>query len=426
MAWLMKWIITLLLLPIMAVAQVILSEVMFDPDTLESHNEFLELYNSGSEPANLAGWTVGDTSDSDLLLETGKGYELLPGRFAVILDQSYFGNSTIYDSLIPDSALVLSIDDGSFGNYGWSNTNPEDVIVINSAGDTVQRYLYSLPNDPGYSDEKIKLNPDNGVQNWGNSLQFRGTPGYFNTISKHQRDISLDSLWLDPVFPAAQIPFQLIALVKNIGSENIDQFLAKVFRDANENGLPEDDEVLDSLQITNNLAAEDTLHLYFTIPGVETGKHLFGIFLDLTGDQNQTNNLALINVQVENEGKPLVINEIMFSPRPGSAEWVEFYNISNSPISLLDWFFADSRDTVRIREPAGSIVPGGYYIIAGDSSFLQETNLNPAQVSIISNLPTLNNDEDDLKLLNPSGRLIDRVLYASEWMRRDTDPGISL
>ncbi|MFQ5583925.1 MAG: lamin tail domain-containing protein, partial [Calditrichia bacterium] len=232
----MRLILSILLLLLFQVcsAQIILTEVMFDADTLENYNEFIEIYNNGTVHIDLNGWLVGDSAEQDLLLDAGNGLLLQPQQYGLILDPGYFENSTIYDGLIPPGALVLTIEDASFGSFGLSNSNAEPVILINSTGDTVQRYVYSLNNDPGYSDEKIILSPDNSPGNWGNSLSFRGTPGDKNSISPKEIDLSLEEFhFITENFLVGESPaFEVV--VKNPGQQTVVQFQFHTFIDLND------------------------------------------------------------------------------------------------------------------------------------------------------------------------------------------------
>ncbi|MBN2366213.1 MAG: lamin tail domain-containing protein, partial [Calditrichaeota bacterium] len=197
---------------------------MFDPDTLENHNEFVEIFNSGNSVANLRGWQIGDDNELDYIQDTGSGLMLAPGQYGVILDASYFANSTSYDNLLPPEALIMTIDDGSFGSYGWSNTLTETVFLTDSAGNSIQVYQYSLGNTPGFSDEKVIMIPDNSEMNWKNSLKFRGTPGFENSVRKKETDIGVDSLWIIPSYPVSGIEFDLKIQVRNLGILPVESF----------------------------------------------------------------------------------------------------------------------------------------------------------------------------------------------------------
>ena len=408
------------------IAQVIITEIMFDADTLEHHNEFVEIYNQGDNPIELFEWKLGDAVEVDQILDTGHGLSLAPQQYAVILDPSYFNNSTIYDNLIPETALILTIEDASFGSYGWSNTVPESVILLNPAADTVQIYTYSTGNSPGYSDEKIVLSPGNQASNWQNSIIFRGTPGQQNSVSPFTTDIALDSIWLSTRYPQSGHSFQLYAQFKNVGLDTIDNFKTLVFFDHNENALPDAEEIVHDEDVIVYLPANDVHEMTWEMVGLEMGKYLLGVQCVMAGDENGSNNLGFMSLDIESLENPIVINEIMFSPASGQSEWVELYNKSSQDVDLSHWSFADSRDTTTITRESHILRAGDFLIFSKDSSVIYQFGISPETNISISGFPTLNNDSDDLKLLSHSGRLIDRVVYSSDWMRREVENGTSL
>jgi len=163
-------------------ADLVLSEVMFDPAGSDYYDEFVELYNTGPDTVDLDGWWIGDGEELDRIVPLDEIALLAPGQFALILDPGYPEHSTTYDPLPPD-VLLLTIDDASFGKGGWSNKSPEPVRLVDSKGREVARYTYSLGNQPGYSDEKISPDGGDPPQNWGDSRIEGGTPGLPNSIS---------------------------------------------------------------------------------------------------------------------------------------------------------------------------------------------------------------------------------------------------
>ena len=105
-----------------AQSPITLSEIMFDPDENEYHYEFIEIFNTSStDGVNLSGWMISDSTATDLLIPTqDENMILQPLSFAVIFDPSYFEqDSLIYDAKIPESTLILTIDNGSFGDRGF-------------------------------------------------------------------------------------------------------------------------------------------------------------------------------------------------------------------------------------------------------------------------------------------------------------------
>ena len=119
-------------------AQVRLSEIMFRPDTLSNYTEFVEIVNVGDTPVDLTGWKIGDSLDVDAILSHNGNAVLQTGQYGIILDPGYFDHASIYDELIPDTALILTIEDASFGRYGLRNAPPLTVYLYNAGGALVE------------------------------------------------------------------------------------------------------------------------------------------------------------------------------------------------------------------------------------------------------------------------------------------------
>ena len=407
-------------------AQIIITEIMFDADTLENHNEYVEIYNAGAEPVSLLGWQLGDATETDAVIDAGWGMVLSTQQYAVILDPSYFNNSTIYDNLIPDSALILTIEDASFGSYGWSNSVPEPVILLNSVGDTIQIYFYSLDNLPGFSDEKIRLLPDNTPQNWANSAVFRGTPGYQNSVTPLNIDLQLDSIWIEPTFPISNQTFFLFASLINVGLQAIPDIDLVIFFDHNGNSFPDSTEIVHRESDLISLLPEENYEVNWEMPGLEAGHYLLGILAETAGDNNEDNNRKIISIEIEGLEKPIIINEIMYNPGSGAAEWIELYNKGIQNIDLDRWLIADSRDTIVIGRTTKILGSFDFMVLGEDSSILNAYGISGTHFIYVPSFPTLNNDADDLKLFSSSKSLQDRVTYSASWMRRQTSAGTSL
>lgn len=164
--------------PAEARARVILSEVLADPAGSEHHEEFVELRNEGPAPVDLAGWRIGDADELDAVVDAGSGTRLAPGEFALVVDGSYDGNSTAYDS-VRIRAVILTIEDRSFGRAGWSNSSAELVLLRDSRGAVADSFTYD-PSEgiAGHSWERRRgERPD-----WQVSHLAGGTPGRANSV----------------------------------------------------------------------------------------------------------------------------------------------------------------------------------------------------------------------------------------------------
>ncbi|MBU1707717.1 lamin tail domain-containing protein, partial [bacterium] len=173
-------------------AQIVLTEIMFDPVGNENADEFIEIYNAGTATVNLSGWRVGDNEAEDYLMPIEQGLFLEAGQFGLILDPGYFDyESNTYDGMVPTSALVLTIDNSTFGSGGLSNSVSETVSLLNGSGVIVSQYTYSLDNEPGFSDEKIIPWEGDDSENWANARSPKGSPGRWNTVSPPVCDLAL-------------------------------------------------------------------------------------------------------------------------------------------------------------------------------------------------------------------------------------------
>ncbi len=165
-----------------AQAQVVLSEVMYDPSGVDYHDEYVELVNiDAAASVDLGGWCLGDDDEIDLLLDTGGGMVLGPGQFALVLDGSYSAASTTYE-MVRTNALLLTIDDKAFGRGGWSNSKEEAVVLCNAHGDSVEVFRYQPAQRPGYSWEKVDPQAGSAAANWALALIEGGTPGRPNSV----------------------------------------------------------------------------------------------------------------------------------------------------------------------------------------------------------------------------------------------------
>ena len=137
-------LLTLLLLPSLAAANVIITEVLADPpgdanrDGLcDPHeDEFIELYNTGSRRISLAGWRLGDAGALSNYFRFPPGAVIEPGSYVVL-----FGGGNPSGFTIP-----VYTDDGTIGD-GLTDTG-ESIHLINKHGDEVASLFQSTwPDD---------------------------------------------------------------------------------------------------------------------------------------------------------------------------------------------------------------------------------------------------------------------------------------
>ena len=130
-------LLTLLSLPSLAAANVVISEVLADPPEGPTgdanhdgqhdphEDEFIELYNAGSRRISLAGWRLGDSGPLREYFRFPSGAVIEPGSYVVL-----FGGGNPSEFTIP-----VYIDDGTIGD-GLTNTG-ESIHLIDKRGNEV-------------------------------------------------------------------------------------------------------------------------------------------------------------------------------------------------------------------------------------------------------------------------------------------------
>jgi hypothetical protein len=401
-------------------AQVTFSEVMFDPAGPESTDEFIELLNlSETDSIDLTGWWLSDGRAVDSLRGAGAGLVLAPGQFALVLDPGYFDRSSTYDDLIPQNALVITIDNATFGSGGLSNSVARALVLGDAGGDTVSVYTYSLGNTPGHSDEKIDPAGGNSAENWADSRVFNGTPGAPNSVTPLEFDLALGPSLVGwrPERPRAGQVVEIEIQVANLGLRPVEAYRLTIYEDANRDSIVTESELLLSAE-GGPLAPRENEQLSLRWQNVEAGYHSLLVDLDFPGDLRAENNTVWIELVVGFPSQALVINEFMYRPLSGEPEWIELFNPGSQPVSLRGWLLSDANvdRPALLAEQDLVIGPKGYCVIAPDAwlgpSF---PDLVDSVIVPRSRFPTLNNGEDEILLFDPLGFTIDSVAYSSKW-----------
>lgn len=396
-------------------SQVRLSEIMFDPIGSEYYDEFIEIQNRSSrDTIDLSGWRVGDEKSLDLIKDAGFGLRLGPGQFGIILDSGYFTHSTTYDSLIPSDALILTIADKAFGSGGLSNSIAEKVSLVNDRGDTVDAYRYTLDNSPGFSDERIDIFQDSFENNWANSLQLNGTPGFRNSVSPSDKDLALISVRWDSVLFQNEGKFSGTALLKNVGITPAVGGRVLIFDDKNFDRVFAPSEQCAVWPIGRSVLPKDTVSVPISLDHLSPGIHSFLVSVDWPPDEKKANNLQKIVGVVQFPLGVLRVNEIMYRPSAGFPEWIEIKNVSLDTLQLYQWQFSDKTTghSIKIFDTQEELAPGGYRILAKshipdlpDSLSSRETIVHP--------WPTLNYSGDQVWIFDSIKQPLDSVDYSS-------------
>ncbi len=406
----------LLLYPLISPAQIILSEIMFNPLGNERYNEFIELYNpSVRDTVILDGWLLSDGEKYNIILPWGDRAVLPPLQYAVILVPNYFENSSEYEKTIPESALKLTINSSQFGSYGLANDREETVSIYTPDTTLVSSWKYNVPNPEGISEEKRVPGKGDDESNWGHSLVVGGTPGYKNSISPEEYDIAIDhgSFRIVPENPGYGETALISINVLNAGMAVLND--VSVICSRRSAGSEFFDLIGDTIKIPSidAFAGEQVKITWKDIP---SGVHVLKLAVFHPLDLQPENDLCLYEIITGYPDRALIINEIMYNPLPDLPEWVELYNPGAFPVNLKNWKISDedTANTVILCDTSVIINPYEFIIITRDSAIYSQLG-SGATVFINKNLPTLNNDMDGVTIFDGVHTIIEQIIYEQGW-----------
>ncbi len=399
-----------LLLPLSSRAQVVVNEIMANPEGVDTHTEYVELYNTGLLPVDLHSWLIANDEGQDTLYPKPDGTDMLlpAGGYAIILESGYGSDGNeLYAGRIPPETLWLAVDDAAIGSGGLTNSIPQTVRLINPSGSTVSARTYRANPPGGVSEEQIDPNGGEGDDNWAFSAQG-GTPGYVNSVTPLPHDLTLDTAYVFVPIGRDSL-LQLVVRVRNRGTgvSTLGRMLHAQLADTA--GILT---LADSTTVTA-LDVGEAMLTGWEMPRLPGGVYTLEVWL-MPPDDRPTNDSLWYQTFLPFPMGTLRIVEVMPDP-PSSVdvEWVELANRSEQSVDLVEWIFSDAAGTRgRIRGGSIPLLPDSVALLAADSLLLTWPDLpTDAIVLVPGSWPSLNNAGDTLRLYDPSGAVVDEVVY---------------
>ncbi len=385
---------------------VIITEIMSDPSPVVGlpNTEWIELTNTSNMPVDLKNWRVGDAGSQSGLFPS---YLLQPDSMVIICST---GNMAVMQAF--GSALGVS----SFPSLD----NDGDAIWIRAAnGKTIHFVQYAanwhtnaLKKDGGWSLEMIDIQfPCIGNGNWSSSTNgLGGTPGHINSIAGRIPFLA------SPQIQSAYVtdPFSIVLEF----SQPLDSTAAAAVSNYTVSGG------MHILKASPAPPSFTTITLQTDVP-LEPG-------LQYTLQTNLINACGglqtlrdTIKVGLFSTAVPgnVVINEILFNPPTGGADYVELYNNSAKVIDAGNLFLAgvsssgSSSQPVAIVHQPYILLPGEYMAVTTDTAWVsrQYPFAGKRKLMPVSALPSMPDDKGQLRLLGSQGELLDELAYQHSW-----------
>lgn len=383
---------------------VVISEIMFNPDGDENAREYVEVYNRSDSPVSFEGCRIGDGSAFDLVATVpGGGWIVPPNGYAVVFDPDYFTSGAPYAN-IPKDAVLFTVGDGAIGSRGFSNSSPETISIVSAGGDTISSVRYDTSCPAGHSWERVIPGGGDGPENFHPSLAKEGTPGAKNSVTPPDANPSMGegSIRFDPPEPVMGKPADIVVSFRNGGLGVVLGVRVVLFLKP---GGPVGEAVFDGAVEPG--AWSETQKI--TIPRMQGGRTtveavIAGNF-DPAGAADDTMRVV---VDVPVLPGTVVLNEVMAAPDHGP-EWVEVYNTADVPVSLSGWRIRDRSGKESDTIDTACVPLYGFAVISGGEP---EFNMPPGTTLVRARrFPTLNNDGDSVTLMGYDGAVQDSMVY---------------
>ena len=407
-------ILALLLLaaPRPARSQVVINEVLYDPDGPDTGHEFVEILNCGHTGVLLTGW----------VLETGNGanpddwtVEWIGGDLDYLEVGEIFliGEPEVVP--VPDYVAPLDLQNGP---DAVRLTDGSTVVDLVGWGEPLfQEYYEGTPAPDVSGGSSLARSPDCWDDD-ANVSDFVAsavpTPGSRNVLAF---DLSLVVRHAGRTIFGSGDPVPIDCVVRNEGSLPVaaHEPVLRLLVDA----APEP---LASHTIDIALAPRDSTEVVLEWTGATDGYHAASLRLVFPADADPTDNARATSFAVGGPGGLLVVNEIMYSPADGGTEWIELVSVTGDSVRVSGWMLGDDVDAFAFAGEADDpivVPPGGFLVVAKDTALLADV---PAPVVETDGWEALSAD-DSVALLDRFGTPIDLVSYTDRW---GGDRGVSL
>ena len=386
---------------------IVITELMIDhyPSVGLPETEFIEIYNRSDKYIQLNNWKL-LVKEQEILLPAKI---IKPGEYIIICDNEFANDFMEYGSVLQLEKFPALLNSAS--NIKLKSGNS---ILIEEIKYSEEWYHNNQKNDGGYSLERIDRDRFcNQLNNWVVTDELEGgTPGRKNSRDAINSDIIGPEITGIDIISTNSIEVFFNEAVDSISActnSNINiphisitgiEYIAvqqKIIIKLKTALIPKFEYKIEILELFDDCGNLSTgLHSFFTYNNVKRGD--------------------------------VIINEILFNPFSGGADFVELFNKSGANINLNKLKLATRDDSLKFKsiysltENHTQFLNNSYMAFTKDSLNILENYYTPSPNNIIQmqGFPSFNNDEGRVVLLNDSLNVIDEFVYnkgmQSEWL----------
>jgi hypothetical protein len=368
--------------------------------------EFIELKNVSTTALNIRNWKISDGSSTATITSS---FILKPDSFVIICPNTSVASFTAFGNTVGVS------------NFPSLN-NDADIISLYSAegrlihcvGYNSNWYQNAVKSDGGWTLEMIDTkNPCTGMNNWKASPNTSGgSPGKKNDADANNADDQPPAL----IRSAALDSITISALF----NEPLDSASAALpVNYTINNGMAQPV----SATVIMPLCTEVVLKLASPLSNKTVYELKVSQLMDCSGNAINQFNTTKAGLPVMADSLAIVINEVLFNPRPDGFDYIEIYNRSNSIIDLKQLYLATRNATGQLTSITTLsavpwlLFPGEYKVFTENRLWLQQQYFikDPSVIAELTALPSLPDDKGTIVLMNMQGAVVDELRYDHSW-----------
>lgn len=403
---------------------VVIDELMPDPDPVVGlpNSEWIELRNTSAFTIDLKDWILAKSTNLSSPSGPMPSYILQPDSFVIVCTGS------AVTGLQPFGHVISVTSFPSLSNAGdlISLISPQGT-VIHAVNYTDAWYQNELKKNGGWSLEMTDTrNPCSGSINWKASINASGgTPGRKN---------SNDAVNADPVSPS---------LLRAYAPDSVNVVLVfdepmNATQAAINTNYTISDGVGSPISATPVPPLYDHVQLVIATPLLRNKIYTVTVAgnADCAGNGIGNKNSARVGLTEHTDSLDIVINEILFNPKPTSNDYVELYNRSNKILSLKNSSIANRSTTGAISSIYQMstedylFFPGDFIVVTESKSLVLADYVanNPDAFIELPTMPSFSDDKGNVVMLNEQGNITDEVSYDDSWHFKliSNEEGVSL
>ena len=387
---------------------IIIDEVMSDPFPTQGlpEKEWIEIRNTSLFDIDLSGWCLKKNDEQSGAI----GKYMLKKDSSVVLCAS--GSS---------AALMFYAPTLTISGFPSLNNLGDTIALLSPDKQHIHSLVYSnnwheneVKKLGGWSLEMIDITkPCIGRQNWSSTINAHGgSPGKTNSINGTIFSENPPELWHAFVNDSLTITLQFKSSIDSASGAFVNRFHIENY---NGNILQSKPlaPLFDKVELVLNLPLQRGVLYTIKADGIS----------DCTGNTIGLHNKTIFGLPEASLEKDIVVNEILFNPKSNGYDYVELFNRSNKVIDLQSLLLANRNNLnqphniCNLMESNRSFLPGDYIVLTEnrEALLLNYFVAEPNKVITLQNMPSFNDDEGNVLVMNKSGSIIDELHYKDDW-----------